>query len=146
MLRTADGAESLKSPDGRIELSIQIPEQTADGSPHWSAAFQGKPVLADCQLGIEASNGGDLLKHAKLVRTNRGSVDQRIKVLFGKAEEAPDLYNEIRFTFETTKQQQMDVVFRCYNDALALRYEIADKEPGSTITITDETTSFHLVG
>lgn len=148
MLHPTRGAEPLKSPNGRIEVSIEMPRKNSGKSPRWSARFAGKAVLADCELGLQAADGGDFLKGAAVTQEKRRSVNQEVQVLFGKSDRARDHFNEIRFTLETAKQRHIDVVFRCYNDAVALRYEVADKEPGSTITITitDETTSFHLVG
>jgi hypothetical protein len=39
----------LASPDGRIEVSIQMPALGSREPPRWSAAFRRKQVLRDCR-------------------------------------------------------------------------------------------------
>jgi alpha-glucosidase len=146
MLHPTRGEESLKSPDGRIEISIEMPAKNSGKSPRWSARFRGKGVLGDCELGLQAADEGDLLKNAVVAQEKRRSVNQEVQVLFGKSDRARDHFNEIRLTLETVTQRHIDVVFRCYNDAIALRYEVAADKPGSSIIVTDETTSFGALG
>jgi len=83
---------------------------------------------------------------ARVVKKRTRWVDQRVPVLFGKADQAIDHFRETRYTLETPQHRQTDVVFRCYNDAIALRYELPANERASSVTITNETTSFRLEG
>jgi len=73
-------------------------------------------------------------------------VDERIPVLFGKSDHANDRFHETRFTLETPPRRRMDVVFRCYDDAIALRYELPMGESKGSAVITNEVTSFRLTG
>jgi alpha-glucosidase len=47
---------------------------------------------------------------------------------------------------QNLKGRRVEVVFRCYDDALALRYELPRGEEAASVTVTDETTSFRLEG
>jgi alpha-glucosidase len=114
--------------------------------PRWSASFRGKPVLADCRLGLETADSGDVMAGARVVRQSRRSRNKRIPVLFGKADHADDHYAEIRYTVESSRHRRTDVIFRCYNDAIALRYELPAGEKDASVTITEETTSFRVMG
>ena len=76
----------------------------------------------------------------------RRSLDERIPVLFGRADHANDRFHETRFTLETTQHRRADVVFRCYDDAIALRYELPAGESKGSAVITNERTSFRLTG
>jgi alpha-glucosidase len=73
-------------------------------------------------------------------------VDRRIRLLFGKSDHANDRFHEARFTLETPKLQRVELVFRCYDDAIALRYELPKRASNRSVTITDETTSFRVEG
>jgi alpha-glucosidase len=138
--------EPLKSPDGRIQMSIQMPAPGSSERPRWSATFRGKPVFTDCEVGLQTAGAGELLAGSRVVRENRRSVDQRVRVLFGKSDHADDRFHETRLTFETQKQLRTDLVFRCYDDAIALRYELSDPALGSPLTISEEFTSFRVEG
>src|SRR5437016_5542865 len=136
----------LSSPNGGIQVSIQIPETDSRKRPSWSAIFHGKQVLNDCEAGLETADAGDLLKRARVLRVVNRFVDQRVGVLFGKSARSNDRFHEARFALETSKQRRADLIFRCYDDAIALRYELPDDTPNHSVTITDETTSFRVEG
>lgn len=142
----AGETKMLNSPDGRIEVSIVMPTPGSDARPRWSATFRGQPILSACGLGLQTADSGDLMTGARVVQERRRPVNERIPVLFGKSDHAEDRFHEIRFALETPRQRRVEVVFRCYDDAIALRYELlADGKAGS-VAITNETTSFQLVG
>jgi alpha-glucosidase len=136
----------LKSPDNRIQVSIQMPSPDSQERLSWSATFRGKRLLAECRLGIQTADEGDLLVGARVVKRRSRSVDEQIPVLFGRADHTSDRFHETRYTLETSQRHSVDVVFRCYNDAIALRYELPTREQAAFVTITNESTSFGLEG
>ena len=107
----------LSSPDGRIQVSVQMPAPGSIARPSWSATFRGKPVLTECGLGLQTADAGDLLAGARVVEERRRSMDERIPVFFGKSDHANDRFREARYTLESPRHRRADVVFRCYNDA-----------------------------
>ncbi len=136
----------LSSPDGRIKVSIQMPTRWTAERPQWSATFHGMPILTKCGLGLQTADAGDLMVGARVLHQRRTSVDERVPVLFGKADHANDRFREIRYTLETPQHRRTDVVFRCYDDAIALRYELPAQGGGTLVAITNEITSFNLEG
>ncbi|MGH7971952.1 MAG: glycoside hydrolase family 97 N-terminal domain-containing protein, partial [Limisphaerales bacterium] len=138
----ADELYTLTSPNARIGISIQIPAATSAVSPHWSMTFDGKQLLGDCRLGLQVKGTGELLSGTRLLQHRSRSADLRVKVLFGKTDYANDRYKELRFEFEKAGGRRVDVVFRCYDDAVALRYELLSMAKGESVVIADETTSF----
>jgi alpha-glucosidase len=136
----------LVSPDKRIRVAIELPAPGTTNRPVWSAWFQEKPILTGCRLGIRTMDGGELLSGVKIVKERKRSVDHSIPVLFGKADHAADVFHESRFTFESPEHRRLDVIFRCYNDAVAFRYELPKDGSATTVSVTDETTSFQLQG
>ncbi len=101
-------------------------------------------MLSGCELGLQTLQGGELMAGAKMIEEHRRTVDERVPVLFGKADHAHDYCNELRLTLQSMQHQHVDVVFRCYNDAVALRYELPPG-PGS-VTVSNESTSFGIAG
>lgn len=141
---------TLSSPDGRIRVTIEVPG--GKQKPRWSATFQERPVLANCELGIEVAGaqGGDLMAGARIVAAKKRVIDERVRVPFGKSEWAHNHFNEHHLILETSTLGaptglRTDVIFRCYDDAIAVRYEIHSDGRETPLTIVDETTSFQPV-
>jgi len=134
----------LTSPDGGIRVSIQMPTAGSLERPRWSASFRGRTILTGCRLGLETADVGDLMAGAQVLRERTRSVDQRIPVLFGKSDHGNNRFREVRYVLEGPQRSRADVVFRCYDDAIALRYESPSRKRAAPVTITDETTSFRL--
>jgi len=141
----ASETRSLTSPDGRIEVSINL-SPTDSVSLRWSVRFRNRAILTNCRLGLQTADAGDVMTGARLTREQSRSVNKRIKVLFGKSDHALDNFRERRFRFETAKHEAVDLVFRCYNDAVAFRYELLDSASNKSVVIQDETTSFNVEG
>ncbi len=138
--------QALSSPDGRIRVSIQMPAAGPAEKPQWSASFRGEQILSGCRLGLQTADSGELMAGARVLQQRTRSVDERIPVLFGRSERAADRFHEVRYHLETPGHRRVDVVFRCYNDAIAIRYELPTWKDAASVTITDETTSFRLQG
>ncbi|HTL18424.1 MAG TPA: glycoside hydrolase family 97 protein [Patescibacteria group bacterium] len=136
----------LTSPDGRIEVSIGLPSPASPDLPRWSAAFRGKSVLSDCRLRLQTKDAGELTAGVKLLHEEERSVDQRIEVLFGKSDHAKNAFHERQFHLETPRHRHVNLFFRCYNDAIALRYELPGSSKTEPVVITEEATSFGVEG
>jgi alpha-glucosidase len=145
---TAAGEDhnALTSPDGRIQVAIQMPAAATMESPLWSASFRARPLLTGCALGLATADAGDLMVGARVLKEQRRSVDERVPVLFGKSDHATNRFREVRYAMETPQHYRVDVVFRCYDDAIALRYELPAQPHVASVTITNESTSFRLEG
>src|SRR6266853_4491510 len=142
----AGETKPLTSPDGAISVSVRMPTHGTIERPRWSATFHGRSILIECALGLHTADAGDLMIGARVLHQRSRSVDERVPVLFGKADHANNRFREVRYTLETPQHRHTDVVFRCYNDAIALRYELPADGTPTSVTITNETTSFRLEG
>src|SRR5258707_3063662 len=109
---------SLSSLDGRIRVSIQMPAPNSTDRPRWSATFRAKPLLADCRLGLQTADAGELLAGVRVVRAHSRSVDPRIPVRFGKSDHASDRFREAPFPPENPKPRRGDEGFRGYATAI----------------------------
>ena len=140
----ADSPYSLRSPDAGISVQVQMPAPGSTETPQWSATFRGRTLLTGCHLSLAAADAGDLLAGVH-VRSERGSShDSPIDILFGKADHARDHYSEKRFSLENPRHEYVDVVFRCYDDAVAIRYEVPMQAGRKRLIVTEEGTSFGL--
>jgi alpha-glucosidase len=142
----ADALPALKSPDGRLAVQIQMPPPGAADTPRWTASFRGKTILSDCRLSLQAADAGELLAGVRVQNQRNRSADERVQVLFGKTATARDRYHETRLSLENRQRGRVEVVFRCYDDAIAFRYEVPEQAGKQRLTVTEEGTSFALAG
>ncbi len=142
----ADVPETLSSPDGRLVVQIRMPLAGFAETPSWSVAFRGKSIFSDCRLSLDVAGNGDLLAGTRYVSGHLHSERSRMRVLFGKADYAQNNYNFVRITLENEHKRRVVVEFRCYDDAVAFRYEIPKQAGMERITIADENSSFTLSG
>jgi alpha-glucosidase len=91
-------------------------------------------------------DGGELLAGARVLDERSRAVDERVRVWFGKSTEARDRFTERRWTLETRKRSHVEVVFRCYDDAVAFRYELSAGAEFKSVVISNESTSFGVEG
>lgn len=140
-LMSADGWSAklnLDSPDGRLHVETDV--------PNWSVSYDGHNLFRGNQLGLILKGEGDLLSGVKVIKTATRKSDQKIKVLFGRASDAADRFNELRLNLESSQGRRFDAIFRCYEDAVAVRYEVAKLKNEAKIVVQDERTTFNPVG
>jgi alpha-glucosidase len=131
---------TVSSPDGKIRISVQAPEAGLRQNPSWSATFQNRQLFTNCTLGLNLTEGGDLLKGARLIGMENRAAKERVAIPFGKADHGNNHFRELRLKFHTRGDQPLAVVFRCFDDAIAFRYELAGSN--RTVTVADENSSF----
>ena len=141
----ANAKEILKSPDGNIRVTIELPDKGRD-LPAWSVSFHGKALFTDCELSLQIASEGDWFRNTKLIGKRTEKRNETIPVFFGKSSSARNQYRELRLNFSGASGQKIDAVFRCYNDAIAFRYEIPQQGADGRIVIADEATSFGVAG
>src|ERR1043166_6934134 len=65
----------LASPDGRIQVALEMPAPGSNAQPRWSATFRGKPFAANCRLGLQTAQAGDVMAGVTVVRERNRSVN-----------------------------------------------------------------------
>lgn len=136
----------LTSPNGLLSVKISTPARGVFTTPSWSATFRERPILSRCKLSLELAGIGDVFSGHRKVSVKSRSVDEKVRVLFGKAEVARNRFNESRLTFVGPGGIRTDAVFRAFDDAVAFRYEIQRQRGLDAIIVADEGTSFTLEG
>lgn len=136
---------SVRSPNGALALTVGM-GQGRDEAPQWSATFHGKALLAGCRLSLSTNEDGDIFAGARNVDARTRSVRSRIPILFGKADHVEDRYNELRLSLESRMGRRIHVLFRCYDDAIAFRYEVPKQKGRDRLIVSDEGTSFGIPG
>ncbi|MCC6233575.1 MAG: glycoside hydrolase family 97 protein [Verrucomicrobiales bacterium] len=136
----------LRSHHGLVELVVQIPPAHEQASPRWSIRYRERELFSACRLGLRPAGGPDLLAGATLVRETRRSVDESVPMPFGKTAQVRARFRELRLSFASPGARAVDVVLRCYDDAVAFRYEVIGDATEAPLILQDETTSFRVAG
>ena len=143
-IANAEVTREVRSPSGRVQIQISIPKAGSSEPPHWMAIYGKKNVLTDCKLSLDVVDQGNLLAGAQINSEKSSRSNKRIPVLFGKSAFAQDNFREIRLELQAQSKLPITVVFRCYDDAIAFRYEVNSPGPAKKLVVADEMTSFKL--
>lgn len=120
---------SVKSPDGRISLSVAI----SDGAPTYSVNVDGVEFVLPSQLGIVISNWNYTIDDR--VKVKRSSRNKTWKQPWGENKIIRENYNEMLLAMADSR---FAVRFRVFDDGIGFRYEL--NAPVDTLIVTDELT------
>ena len=115
---TAAAEEILRSPDEKIEVSLQ----TDGGKISYSVRLDGETIIAPSNLGLKS----DASKPLAIEEISHSSGDTTWETIGGNQKKISDRYNEARLITQAPSAQT--IVFRAYNDGIAFRYLIPETE------------------
>ncbi len=137
-------AESLTSPDNNFNLTFNLSEK---GEPVYSLTYKQKVLIKPSGMGFELLNSAPMKSGFTLQKTERKTVDDTWKPVWGEVKEIRDNYNELLVVLDQKKEKRtVKIRFRLFNDGLGFRYEF-DKQPNlNYFRITEECTEFSMTG
>ncbi len=159
-LSVAASAQSLRSPDGNLELRFAIAE---GGVPTYSLSYKDKAVVLPSALGFEfvedayATFGSfDSRRGKKIFPMSRGfvalgseqsSFDETWQPVWGENSHIRNNYNELLVRLRREERGYlMNIRFRLYDDGMGLRYEFPDQKELTYFVIAEECTQFAMTG
>ena len=131
------GRESVKSPDGRTVVTLEV---NGEGEALYSVTFAGEQIVAPSQLGIETSCG-EFDEGLEIVDIERSTFREVWEPVWGQFAEIENYYNEMVVTLKNGNGECVDVTFRLFDDGVALRYTLGGE---GACDIYDETTEFRM--
>lgn len=135
-------ANTVLSPDRNIALSFVLDEQ---GRPCYSVHFKQKPIISSAGLGLETGDGfldRDFEIRARLEST----VNESYRMPAGKTRKVVNHYNELTVKLGQTSGQkrQLNLIFRVFNDGVAIRYQLPETDAPASFVIKSEQTEFRF--
>lgn len=129
----ATSSVSVKSPDNRIEVKIDLGEQIS-----YSVYFNGRQVLAPSPVSMTINDNVILGRRPVLENTTRTKGEQIIHPpVKEKRAVVIDKYNEVNLKF----RGNFGLIFRVYDDGLAYRFYTGYRVP---IKVRSEQASFNF--
>ena len=155
-----NASESLKSPDGRMEVRFEL----KDSVPYYSLYRDGKPVVLPSMMGFELEWREDMAHAFVLKNAERSTFDEVWHPVLGEESNIRNHYNEMLITLEQpagavesadgrskTMATVMQILFRLYDDGLGFRYEFPMRYNGVDNALVcfwfkEELTQFVMTG
>jgi len=130
---------AVSSPDGQITAILKFDKE--QGSVHYSVLSQKQEIISSSSMGISTTRG-DFTSGMKLKGSLTRTIDETYHLPQGKVSTYRNHANEQTLTLNKNGQQ-LNILFRVYNDGIAYRYEIPGK---GEIEFSGEISSIHLAG
>ncbi|HCY41895.1 MAG TPA: hypothetical protein DHV48_11155 [Prolixibacteraceae bacterium] len=130
---------TVSSPDGNIVATLTYDKET--GQLNYKVQSIGKEIIIKSPIGISTGNG-DFRSGMKLVGKSVKMIDETYQLPQGKVSTYRNNANEQTLQF-SKNGQQLDVLFRVYNDGIAFRFVM----PGDgEIEMIEESSAINLAG
>jgi alpha-glucosidase len=141
---------SVSSPDGNLTVSFALktnPQPYLPGErAYYRVSFKGKQILTDSPLGLDFLAADPLDNDFEITQTQRLSHDSVWENPFGPKREIPDHYNQLKISVKErhVPGRRVDLIFRAYNEGVALRYFLPSQEHLTKFALSSENTGFYF--
>ncbi|MCX6309281.1 MAG: glycoside hydrolase family 97 protein [Bacteroidia bacterium] len=122
----------LLSPDGKIQLSVQVDKDTI-----FYTVQHDKTLIMKASSMSMTLNDAVLGHQPKVLNTTKTSVNRELQAAYYKKKSIPEVYNSLKINFKGN----YTLHFRVYNSGLAYRFETSFKNP---ITVVNEEAMFRF--
>ncbi len=142
----AAGAAEVKSPDGRVVLSLEVRDfEGATSCPVYSVTYDGKVVIASSRLGPVLATG-PLAEGLKIVRQTESSIDAHWKPVYGERSTIRDHYNQVIVELQerNAPHRLLHVTLRAYDEGAAFCYSLPKQPDMERVTVSREMTEFRF--
>ncbi|PZX15899.1 glycosyl hydrolase family 97 [Breznakibacter xylanolyticus] len=136
-------AQTLKSPDGNLSLSVEV----KNGTPMYRLDYKNRSVIKESSLGLEIKDGKHLTSGFTVGETTTSTFDETWEPVWGETKTIRNHYNQLSVQLnQPSTQRHLVVTFRLFNDGLGFRYEFPQQANLNYFVIKEEKTQFALAG
>lgn len=136
-------AADITSPDGNITVDMNV----VDGVPLYSMEYKDKAVIKPSALGIELTDGDDLMNGFEIVNTSASSYDETWQPVWGESRDIRNCYNELLVELrQPSTDRYMNIRFRVYDDGMGFRYEFPLQDNLVYFIVKAEHSQFAMTG
>jgi len=150
------GDIGVSSPDGQIRFFFRF----TDSLPEYSVVYRGVPLIDRSPLSLRFLESGVFGKGLIPGRAIIREGEDNYELVVGKTKLVHDFYREAEIPLEErggaqagvrrgaggSPRRRVNFVVRVFNDGLAFRYLFPAQAGWGSYSLTDENTSFRLVG
>src|SRR5690606_16265844 len=117
-------------------------------APLYQVAYKGKTLIQNSELSLAFKDDRDFGKSLRIIDTRYSEVDEQYELVVGKVKTARDRHNGAVITLadRTGGERLVNLAVRVFDDGLAFRYEFPRQDNWSSYVLTDENSTFNIVG
>ena len=129
----------------KVKLTFILDE---NGRPGYAIFFDQKPVILPSLMGFTFTNNISFDHDFELVSTDKKSVDETWKPVWGEVSQVRNHYNQftVHLKEKNAPGRLLDIVFRVFEDGVGFRYEFPKQPNLKYFIISNESTEFNLAG
>ena len=141
---------SVTSPDGNSKLTFQLKSNPQPYPPgeraYYTIAYKGELILTDSPLGLDFKGVPALDRDFEIAGTKRDSHDVTWQNPFGTKRDVRDHFNEVTVSLreQSALHRKLDIIFRAYDEGVALRYVLPKQETIDRFVLSSENTGFRF--
>lgn len=110
---------TISSPDGKNIVTVY--QESTDGTIYYKMVRANNLFIDKSYLGMK-TNDGDFTRYINYKGTATQAIDETYTMRTGKFSTVKNLCNEATLSFALSSGQEMDLIFRVYDDGMAYRY------------------------
>jgi hypothetical protein len=137
VFQSANAQQVIKTALSHMRAELKL---DASGKPTYSVWFKENQIIKDSHLGLKLADDSTFYKNFMLLGTDKKSVDESWKPVWGEVSSIRDRHEEIIIHL---KQRQSPGRLL---DGVAFRYECPKQPSLDYFVVTDELTQFNLTG
>jgi alpha-glucosidase len=137
----------LSSPDSLVQLRVSLPDSLS-GVLQYSVKFNGSDIILPSGIEIDLKDAKPIRNNLEILNLKRNEVNEKWERVWGKRRSVTNHYSLLTLELrETVRPRRLiNVHFRVYNDAVALRYEIPVQKGLDSLVITNEKIGIRFTG
>lgn len=143
LILAQDKATTLNSPDKNITFSLNINEKMV----FYAVSFKNETIIENSELSLDFKDSGHFGRDVKIKNVAYKNVNEKYSLVVGKVKTAQNKYSEAKITLAEEKSPYREIILvaKCYNDAVAFRYEFPKQESWKNYELTAENSTFNFV-
>ncbi len=141
---------NLSSPDKKIIVHITL-KNKLEPYPHgeriyYSITFKKQLIMADSPIGIKFKEQTPFDTDLIIVDKESRNYDRPWRRVWGKRKNVSNNYNELKLHLQESAilQRKINLIFRAYNDGIAIRYQIPEQTNIKEFQLTSERIWFNI--
>jgi alpha-glucosidase len=134
------------SPDSSIQVICGI-NDSLSGEFQYSVRYNNTEIIRPSGLELDFKNGATLRGNLEMVKNQRSTVNETWERVWGKRKIVFNNYNQLVLELQekVKPRRRINILFRLYDDGVALRYELPVQKGLDTIVMTDQKIAFSFV-
>ena len=134
----------LASPNGSIAFSCRISNHVLT----YDVTFKKQLLIANSELSLSFLENGNFNKGVVILFPTFHDGEDNYELVVGKNKKVHEYFKEVSIPLKEklAPERKINLVVRAYNDGLAFRYEFPEQKNWTSFSLTDENTSFNIVG